>query len=383
MSLSQLPIEVIIERIERTTPEDLRGAAKGFETAEDELFQVRGRMNGVTSDTHTMWDSGAGRSFATASEQVVKGLAEVGYTLGYLARLLRAHADATDQARAELQPFRTPNPVPGTHPYFHPDAIKQSKVDAIAVRFHESERRVRDALFTRGEQAPGGIPVPDLPVRPEPSWWEALFGPGPEWTWLDAEGNPLPLLGDNSGKAAYGYDEDGNLVPAHRAAYPVEHYYALQSGVPLGAVFRWLRRAPGGPYGVQNGDEFVEALVQSKGWRGNVEPLPEAPSHRQRHIREFFNLPDGPPGQPPPPPPAWAETEYLKLLRTAAENSGKVFRYSTEGTPTNAILYRDPDTQKWLVVQFYREGEFAGQYATSFTPTPHQLNQMLQANALK
>jgi hypothetical protein len=120
MSLSQLPIEVIIERIERTWPEDLRSAAKAFETAEDELFQVRGRMNGVILDTHTMWDSGAGRSFTGASEQVVKGPAEVGYTLGYLARQFRAHADATDQTRAELQPFRAPNPVPGTHPYFPP-----------------------------------------------------------------------------------------------------------------------------------------------------------------------------------------------------------------------------------------------------------------------
>jgi hypothetical protein len=217
--------------------------------------------------------------------------------------------------------------------------------------------------------------VPDLPIRPEPSWWDALFGPGPEWTWLDAEGNALPM--GHSGEGGYGYDEDGNLVPVHRAAYPEEHYYALQSGIPLGAIFRFLRRTPGGPWGVQNGDEFVDSVTKSKGWWGNRWPdQPEAPAHRNRHIREFFNLPPG-------DPPGWATAAYLKVIRAAGEQAGKVFRWDVQGQPTNAILYRDPDTQKWLVVQFYRDPPFAGQYASSFTPNPRQLNQMLQQNALK
>jgi hypothetical protein len=391
MSLALLPTEVSIARILATKPGELRVAARAFEAAEDELFAVRGRMNGVIADTHAMWDSIAGRSFATASEEVVGGLGQVGYTLGYLARQLRTHADATDQALAELEPFRTAHPPPGQHPYWQADAIKQSQIDGVAARWHVSETRVRDALWTRGEQAPGGLPVPDLPIRPEPSWFEQLFGPGPEWTWLDAEGDPLPQGHDGTG--GFGYDEDGNLVPVHRATYPEEHYYLQQLGLPLGAIFRWVARTPGARLGVANGDEFIEAVQASKGWRGQVDPdKPEAPAHRWRHIWEFFDLkikpgeklpPWAKEGDDPLKPPPWAETEYLNTLRRAAESSGKVFHWSTAGSPTNAILHRDPATQKWLVVQFYREGTFAGQYATSFTPTAAQIQAMLQANALK
>jgi hypothetical protein len=185
MSLSQLPIEVIIERIERTWPEDLRSAAKAFETAEDELFQVRGRMNGVILDTHTMWDSGAGRSFTGASEQVVKGPAEVGYTLGYLARQFRAHADATDQTRAELQPFRAPNPVPGTHPYFPPTRSSSRR----STRSPSASTSPSGAFATRcsraGSRRRSGSRYPTCPSGRSPPGGEALFGParsGRGWT---------------------------------------------------------------------------------------------------------------------------------------------------------------------------------------------------------
>jgi hypothetical protein len=74
--------------------------------------------------------------------------------------------------------------------------------------------------------------------------------------------------------------------------------------------------------------------------------------------------------------------EFTRLVRSAGENSGKVFRWSSGGQPTNTIIYRDPNTKKWIAVQFHQEGEYAGQFATAFERRRRSLNAMLRQNAL-
>lgn len=374
MTFTQLPTDEIIRRIEVTKPEVLRATAGAFDTCEQELFQVRGQMNGVVADTHQMWDSGAGRSFGSASQTVLKELGTVGYTLGYLGRNLRAHADATDKARAALQPFRSN--APGPHPYVQSDAIKQSKVDAIAYEFHESEVRVRKALFSWGEQAPFGIRVPELPPKAEQSWWQGLlFGEPPDPAWVTKDGDPIGL--QHQGEQPYGYDEDGNLVPAHQAAYPGTYDPRAMLGVTPGGIFKFLQRLPQTtkrPMAVTNGDEFLETVHNSQGWRQG---------HRDRHIREFYNLKRG------EEIPDWMRTRYDEVIRSAGEQSPRVFNWWLNGSeglqPTYAILYRDPDTKKWIALQFYKDvkgQKFPLHFANAVEPTPSQLNRMLQANAL-
>jgi hypothetical protein len=91
----------------------------------------------------------------------------------------------------------------------------------------------------------------------------------------------------------------------------------------------------------------MEAVTSSHGWR---------PGHIERHIREYYNLP---PGADVPP---WMRTEFTRLVRDAGANSGKVFRWSTGDSPTNAIIYRDPTTKKWIAVQFHQTGPRAGEH---------------------
>jgi uncharacterized protein YukE len=374
MTVTQLSTDEIILRIEATKPDVLRAAAGAFDACEQEVFQARGRMNGVIADTHQMWDSTAGRSFGNASQTVLKGLGNVGYTFGYLGRNLRAHADATDKARSELQPYRSN--APGNHPYVQSDAIKQSKIAAIAHEFHESEVRVRKALWSWGEQAPGAIPVPELPPKPDQPWWkDALFGEPPDTAWVTADGEPIALA--NQGEAPYGYDEDGNLVPAHQATYPGVYDPRAILGVTPGGIFKFLNRIPKttkNPLPVTNGDEFLEMVHNSKGWKDG---------HRDKHLREFYNLKKG---EEIPP---WMRTRYDEVIKAAGEQSPRVFNWKLKGSegpqPTYAILYKDPDTKKWIALQFYQDvkgQKYPLHFANAVEPTPYQLDQMLRANAL-
>jgi uncharacterized protein YukE len=374
MTVTQLSTEEIITRIEDTKPDVLRAAAQAFDACEQDLLQVRGRMNGVIADTHQMWDSTAGRSFGNASGTVLKGLGNVGYTMGYVGRNLRAHADAADKARAALQPYRSN--APGPHPYVQSDAIKQSKVDAIAHEFHESEVRVRKALYSWGEQAPFGIPIPELPPKSEQAWWkDALFGEPPDTAWVTADGEPIAM--QNQGAAPYGYDEDGNLVPAHQATYPGIYDPRGILGVTPGGIFKFLNRIPKttkNPMPVTNGDEFLEMVHNSQGWR---------PGHRDRHLREFYNL------KPNDPIPDWMRTRYDEVIRKAGEQAPRVFNWKLKGKdgpqPTYAILYKDPDTNKWIALQFYQDvkgQKFPLHFANAVEPTAHQWDEMMRAGAL-
>jgi len=335
-------------------------------------------MNGVILDAHQMWDSTAGRSFGIHSQEVLRGLGDVGYTLGFLGRNLREHAKIVEDAKVALPSLRK---GPPEAPYRTTDIALATVMERLAEVFHDSEIKVKKAFFSWGAQAPGKLPIPGLPPPEKQSWWEGLlFGPGPAPTWVTKDGDPWHGPGSAlqyapGSKAAqelgepYGYDEDGNLVPAWQAAYPDE-YYPFQESGGGGAIFRWIARAGRGgraARGVQNADEFMEAVTGSHGWR---------PGHIERHIREYYHLP---PGADVPP---WMRTEFTNLVRAAGENSGKVFRWSTGGQPTNTIIYRDPNTKKWIAVQFHQEGQYAGEFATAFEPTPAQLNAMLRQNAL-
>ena len=357
--MSGLPVEQIILRIERTDPETLRASAKAFDAAAEQFATVRGRMLGVISDTHQLWDSTAGRSFGTHSEQVLRGLGDVGYTLGFLGRHLRDHAKLVEDTKPVLPTLRK---GPPEHPYLGTDVAIANVLEGIAKVFHDSETTLKQAFFSWGATAPGKLPVPPLPPPAKQAWWESLlFGPGPEPTWVTKDGDPWHGQGD-----PYGYDEDGNLVPAYQAAYPDE-YYPYQEGGGGGAIFRWVLRAGRAARGVRDADEFMEAVTSSHGWR---------PGHIDVHVREWYHLPRN------AEVPQWMKDDFTRLVRAAGENSGKVFRWRTGDSPTNAIIYRDPDTKRWIAVQFHTEGQYAGEFATAFEPTPAQLNAMLRQNAL-
>jgi uncharacterized protein YukE len=372
--VSGLSSEQIMLRIERTDPETLRASAKAFDVAAQEFANVRGRMLGVISDTQHLWDSTAGRSFGTHSQEVLRGLGDVGYTLGFLGRNLREHAKIAEDARTALPSLRK---GPPDHPYMPTDVALANVIEGVAKVFHDSELKVKKAFFSWGATAPGKLPLPDLPPPEKQSWWEGLlFGPGPAPTWVTKDGDPWLGPGsvlqyppgskwEREQGEPYGYDEDGNLVPAWQAAYPDEYYPFQENGG--GAIFRWIARAGRASRGVQNADEYMEAVTRSNGWR---------PGHIERHIREYYNLP---PGADVPP---WMRTEFTRLVRDAGANSGKVFRWSTGDSPTNTIIYRDPNTKKWIAVQFHQTGPRAGEFATAFEPTPAQLNAMLRQNAL-
>jgi hypothetical protein len=372
--VSKLEIEELVRRVERTNSEQLRTTAKAFEDAYEQFKIIRGQMNGVIVDTINLWDSTAGRAFRTYADELLRGLADVDYTISFLASNLRAHAKVADDVRGELPKYRTDDP---DHPYIQQDFVKAEIIDGLLQHFRDSEVRVRDAFWKWGEHAPGKLPTPQLPPPAEQSWWESLlFGPGPEPSWLTKDGDTWFGEGD-----PYGYDEEGNLVPAHRAAYPGEWYKYVQSGVPLGSILKWIARGgkTGGP-AYRSADEAADAMMgivtRSEGWR---------PTHIDRHIKEFYNLDPN----PAVPAPQWARDEFVAVMRSAGANSGKVFRWSlppAAGTNTRqatyAVLTRDPNTKQWLVLQFYQEGARAGQFATAFRPTPSQLNRMLQENAL-
>jgi hypothetical protein len=47
-----------------------------------------------------------------------------------------------------------------------------------------------------------------------------------------------------------------------------------------------------------------------------------------------------------------------------------------------AVIHDDQETSQWIVVQFHTGGNYAGQFATAFRPTPRQLAAMLRQNAV-
>ena len=101
-----------------------------------------------------------------------------------------------------------------------------------------------------------------------------------------------------------------------------------------------------------------------------------------RHLREFYHLGKAAVTEP------WQRAEFLRIISAAGATQGKVFTWrvpSTQGgtQATYAVLYNDPGTKRWVVVQFYKEGKRAREFATAFMPTEAQKAAMLEEIAIK
>lgn len=68
--------------------------------------------------------------------------------------------------------------------------------------------------------------------------------------------------------------------------------------------------------------------------------------------------------------------KWQNLIERAAQSS-QVFDWSTRGSQTTAHLARIDG--KYFVVQFFKEGDRAGELATAFVPRSDQLTAMLKA----
>jgi hypothetical protein len=138
--------------------------------------------------------------------------------------------------------------------------------------------------------------------------------------------------------------------------------------VPLGAILRWMRRS-GRP--VHTGDEAVDEVVEnvlgSSAWR---------PTHVDDKIREWYKLGRNDPIEP------WMRDDFLYRIGRAGSKAQKVFPWSAGPDKTYAILYWDPDHKRWLCVQFFRDGERAGQFASVYSPSAEKVAEMMQKAAL-
>lgn len=72
---------------------------------------------------------------------------------------------------------------------------------------------------------------------------------------------------------------------------------------------------------------------------------------------------------------------YAERTAVAAARSGKMLAGSLKGQKTHAVLHFDQDAKRFLVVNFHAEGRYAGDFATAFAPTPHQIDELLRRAA--
>ena len=133
------------------------------------------------------------------------------------------HRAGSDRERAALPrrgwpTTRTPRRTWGSTspPPFHPATLgstdspwtdaQQRRNDVLrllhraAATFQASERATRAVLWSLGEQAPYGIPLPELPPPAPQSWWQtALIGPADVQYWTAANGLRVNVDDDGSG----------------------------------------------------------------------------------------------------------------------------------------------------------------------------------------
>lgn len=360
----------ILSRIGATDSHQLSASAATMEKAADECQQLTGRMRGIRAGVPDSWTHGGVEEFLKYSSELIYNLSESTNAVRTVADQLRSHAAVADEAK---QLVFTAGGLAAAQKYdSHPGGeFADYQTDAIE-RFHRSEQRVREALWKFGEIAPGKIPLPQAVPLPKETGWYSKLDPSEigDQYWVDSNLDPHPAADvyDERHKL-YGYDEDGNLVPAFMAD-PMRQRY-VEGGVPLRGILQLLRI---GGRTFENVEEATAALraevAASYGFRA---------SHIDRHIREFFNL-----GK------ASTETalevyrqQFLDLIEEAIKKSDRVFRWDLKSdvkgvrAATNTIRYREPQTGRWIFVQFYADGERAGEFATAFMPTR---SQMLRAN---
>jgi len=73
-------------------------------------------------------------------------------------------------------------------------------------------------------------------------------------------------------------------------------------------------------------------------------------------------------------------SEWQAIIEKAAGSKLR-FNWDSEGTPTIAYLARIGN--RYFVVQFFAEGEHAGELATAFAPNNGQLGAMLRALGIR
>jgi hypothetical protein len=372
--------KIVVSRLNHADGDDLIRAANGMDAAYERFWKVRGRVAGVRVDLINEWDSASGRTMLDYLEKVDGALAEVGGALTIMAEKLRAHGRVINTTRESLSDLL----VEG---YKQPGTVSGYDIDAVLQDFHDSEKALTKDLWTYGALAPGGIPLPEPPPRPPGDWKTFLFGDGypAGWYWLGRDGEAAGpgYLGDDyepgsfdPNKPVYGYDEWGNLVPGYQAAMPVPievQEAGIGSGLAklLSKAARGARVSPSAARAIGESADDLSALVRgSYGWR---------PAHIDRHIREWYRLNPNAEVQP------WMRDEFLEMIVKAGTRQGKVFQWSLRGQagqqPTYSVLrYQNG---RWLVSQYYANGERAGEFATAFEPTARQLAQMLQQAAIR
>ena len=395
-----LPAEVEegLTRLRTTDSPQLRRAAAALETTARVADMVSAGLDGVTVHAQATWHGAAADAFAAYESSLRSRLSEVRTGLVHIARALRSHAEATDDARVDAARGLD---LAGSLP---PDALGSSaslwpsdrhrRTDALtllhraASTFQASERTTRAALWAIGERAPYGIPLPELPPPAPQSWWQtALFGPADVQYWTAATGFQIAVGPDGTGSHGvdtsrfdpaaplFGVDEDGNVVPAFMADPSVgrDPDEPLENGSPVGLLLGFIATGAKPARNIAAATEDMTALIRrSHGWR---------PEHMDRHLREFYHLKKGAVTEP------WQRAEFLRVISAAGAKQGKVFTWrvpSTEGgtQATYAVLYNDPGTKRWVVVQFYKEGKRAREFATAFMPTEAQKAAMLEEIAI-
>ena len=386
-----------VTRIRTTDAGTLRRAAAALDATARTAGSVSRSLGGA-QPSRAEWRGPAADAFQ-AYEATVRGRLEAVHTaLGVIASALRSHAAAADDAHAEadrglhLAAALPPVELGSTDSPWTDAQQRRNDVLRLlhraAATFQASERATRAVLWSLGEQAPYGIPLPELPPPAPRSWWQtALIGPADVQYWTAANGlrvNVDDEAADHPGvdtsrfdpaAPLYGVDEDGNLVPAFMADPSVGTDELLENGPSVGAMLGFIARGAKAARTVEAATSDMSALIQrSHGWR---------PDHMDRHIREFYRLKGG-----ARPRSRGTGPSSSGSSRRPAPRQGKVFTwrvpYDKGGTQaTYAVLYNDPGTKRWLVVQFYKEGKRAREFATAFIPTEAQQAAMLEEIAIK
>jgi hypothetical protein len=352
--------EELIDRLKAVDTNTLSATAAKMDDAARELVTAHGKINGLVIAMSAVWHGKDWQAWREHISSCIGKLEIADEALGAMARALREFVSAVDSARGQadiagafaVEVFKDPGDF---------DARIQAErfVQMAADTYHGAEKRVREDFWRLGDSAPVGKPaLPGFPAMPGQSWWEGLlFGPAGFYSWrVGRNGQPM------------GYDEDGNLVPAHWGHPEFVEVQQMGFGGLLRAIPGLGRRVRVGP-GASVKDltkAFADDIAKSYAWR---------PDHIGRHIREWYGLPKD------APIPKWMNDEFLSKVATASAASGKVITESTRGGPMRSVLYFDQTTKRWLLVRYHAEGKYAGQFATAVRPSPAQVDRILRQGA--
>lgn len=356
-------------RISATDVEALRAAARTFEGVATEAEHTVRCVDGVRVGCADYWRGRSATAFSRYGRTAGSTLSDGAVALREMAGHLRAHAAATEEAQAGLR--------------HHPDTDRATEV------FHESEQRVRQALWRLGAAAPGGVPLPILTPAPVRHGWMESIDPtiAPVQLWLNGRGRAvaqqpgdfgtgLPVMSASAGyrPGLFGYDEDGRLVPAYAADPLASTIREDAGGLAISEMLEVVFANR-----VDAVDYLMNRLLKSVGFRAG---------HINRHIRQFYNLPKHEHGTPNVVP-NWAHDNFVALLRLSLEDHGRVFHWhlksdkKDEPHRTFAYMYNDTRTHKWLGVEFYDEDGKLGEFATAVPLDDKQCNDMLAAEWVK